>query len=256
MASQFYITLPSNTRSDTANTASQFRVPLPHRISLNGEWECALCEIMYPHTWENVTDAQSTLHIIHKLSGDVLDLKIPSGYYSTIKDITEALQWTIRTTLLNVKYPELGDSIIFSYNTYMKRASIKLDSGLISKIILSTHLQNVLGFKEHILTETKYAEYPWDLRGGFDSIYVYCNIVEPQIVGDILAPLLRTVKIEGSHFDIVEKIFNTPHYIPVATKDITDMEIGLKTDTNSYVNFLTGKTVVKLHFRKRRFSEL
>ncbi len=38
-----------------------------------------------------------------------------------------------------------------------------------------------------------------DLRRGLDSLYVYSSIVEPRIVGDKIAPLLRIVPITGKH---------------------------------------------------------
>ena len=38
-----------------------------------------------------------------------------------------------------------------------------------------------------------------DLRRGFESLYVYSSIVEPRIVGDKIAPLLRIVPITGRH---------------------------------------------------------
>jgi len=54
MADQFYITIPSNTHED--NTASNFRIVLPQRIRLEGEWEVGLAEIIYPNSWYHLTD--------------------------------------------------------------------------------------------------------------------------------------------------------------------------------------------------------
>ena len=42
-----------------------------------------------------------------------------------------------------------------------------------------------------------------DLRRGFESLYVYSSIVEPCIVGDNIAPLLRIVPITGRHCSLV-----------------------------------------------------
>ena len=42
-----------------------------------------------------------------------------------------------------------------------------------------------------------------DLRRGFESLYVYSSIVEPRIVGDKIAPLLRIVPITGRHGEMV-----------------------------------------------------
>ena len=60
MASDFYIVLPSNSSMDIHpnNTLAQYITNLPRRISLNGEWECGLTEIHYPHDWYNVRNAR------------------------------------------------------------------------------------------------------------------------------------------------------------------------------------------------------
>lgn len=53
---QFYPHLPSNSRLDTFldNTLTEYRVGLPQTITLEGEWEVALTEIHYSHSWNNI----------------------------------------------------------------------------------------------------------------------------------------------------------------------------------------------------------
>uniref|UniRef100_A0A915KVM0 Uncharacterized protein n=1 Tax=Romanomermis culicivorax TaxID=13658 RepID=A0A915KVM0_ROMCU len=40
------------------------------------------------------------------------------------------------------------------------------------------------------------AKHPSDMKAGLETMYIYCNIIEQQMAGDILAPLLRIVNIE------------------------------------------------------------
>ena len=47
------------------------------------------------------------------------------------------------------------------------------------------------------------AEAVVDLRRGFESLYVYSSIVEPRLVGDKIAPLLRIVPIIGLDGEMV-----------------------------------------------------
>ena len=111
----------------------------------------------------------------------------------------------------------------------------------------------MLGFENANLYNNKeIAKYIPDLRGGFYSLHVYCSVVEPQIIGQVLAPLLRCVHVDGNHGDIVEKLFNSPHYVPVLPTEIDYLQIDIKDDRNQFVPFDFGKTVVKLHFRKKR----
>ena len=53
---QFYPHLPSDSRLDTFldDTLTEYRVGLPQTITLEGEWEAALTEIHYPHSWNNI----------------------------------------------------------------------------------------------------------------------------------------------------------------------------------------------------------
>ena len=53
---QFYPHPPSDSRLDTFldNTLTEYRVGLPQTITLEGEWEVALTEIHYPHSWNNI----------------------------------------------------------------------------------------------------------------------------------------------------------------------------------------------------------
>ena len=50
MASQFYLTLPSNSSMEyfPANTLTNFKTKLAQPLELIGEWEVALSEFQYP----------------------------------------------------------------------------------------------------------------------------------------------------------------------------------------------------------------
>ena len=63
-----------------------------------------------------------------------------------------------------------------------------------------------------------------DLRRGFESIYVYSSIVEPRIVGDKIAPLLRIVPITGRHGEMVTAHFDHVQHIPVLSREFGIVE--------------------------------
>ena len=56
MNSHFYVILPSDSSAEyyPDNTVARFVTKLPGRICLEGEYEMALVEIIYPHSWYNV----------------------------------------------------------------------------------------------------------------------------------------------------------------------------------------------------------
>ena len=56
----------------------------------------------------------------------------------------------------------------------------------------------MLGFSPNtVISITSTAERAVDLEHGFHDLYVYCDIVQSQYVGDALVPLLRIVPVEG-----------------------------------------------------------
>lgn len=147
---------------------------------------------------------------------------------------------------------ELPDCINFSYQYTLKRVLLTFDAKVVQKVELSKHLQYALGFEKHeIVTSRTTAKHPIDLRAGVDGFYMYCNLIESQIVGGYYVPLLRIVHVDGQYGDIVDKTFYSPHYIPVLSKEFDRIEINIKNDINQCIPFEFGKVVAKLHFRKR-----
>ena len=93
-----------------------------------------------------------------------------------------------------------------------------------------------------------------DLRRGFESLYVYSGIVEPRIVGDKIAPLLRIMPITGRHGEMVMASFDHVQYIPVLSREFGTIETEIRDDTGRLVPFERGKVTVTMHFRRRRHS--
>ena len=89
-----------------------------------------------------------------------------------------------------------------------------------------------------------------DLWRGFESLYVYSSIVEPRIVGDKIAPLLRKVPITGSHGEMVTARFDHVQYIPVLSREFGCVETEISDDTGRPVPFERGKVTATLHFRR------
>lgn len=306
--SDFYLILPSNA-SEPGNKTNNFRVRLPDSINLNGVWEVALVEIMYPHTWNNLTglkilnpprseedltamfqeseDDQNVIWCSYKPLKNLEQVIIPSGYYATPQDLIKAMNKGLRhhsrvmrerikllkelfppipgseeDKIKPSKLPGLDKSVTFTYDEILKRIIIKLDQSAVDSIVLSKHLEYIMGFESKtdnniaLYSKRIIAEHPVDLRGGFYSLYVYCDLVENQVIGNIRAQLLQIVPIEGKNGDMITKTFYSPHYVPVLKKSFDSIEISIKDDTNKNVGFEYGKCVIKLHFRKKRAVSL
>lgn len=93
------------------------------------------------------------------------------------------------------------------------------------------------------------AESVVDMTQGFESFYVYTDVVESRVVGDSLLPLLRIVPIQGDHGQTVSKYFDHVQYIPLLCKEFGTIEIDIRDDIGHPVPFERRKLTVTLHFR-------
>jgi hypothetical protein len=79
------VILPSDSSASSYpnNTVARFVTKLPERIRLEGDYEIALAEINYPHSWYNVdnTDGTYWLAVSQKHNANFAKILVPSGYY-------------------------------------------------------------------------------------------------------------------------------------------------------------------------------
>jgi hypothetical protein len=54
-----------------------------------------------------------------------------------------------------------------------------------------------------------------NLKKGLNSLYVYCPLVEPRMVGDAQVPLLRIVPVEGRDGEMITRVFDPIQYCPL-----------------------------------------
>ncbi|XP_067216285.1 uncharacterized protein [Linepithema humile] len=95
------------------------------------------------------------------------------------------------------------------------------------------------------------------LRGIPDKLFVYCDICEPYITGDVQTPLLRIVPVELQHYGHYYayganqvKHFSVPHYIPLRQTYFRRIEIDIKDQFGKRIPFQSGTLTVTLHFRR------
>ena len=86
------------------------------------------------------------------------------------------------------------------------------------------------------------------------NIHVYCDIVQPQIVGDKMAPLVAVVpyqKTTSETFYAVENI----HYIPVQTKVFQNIKVHLRSSTEESIPFEHGRAAITLHLKPLNYFD-
>ena len=100
-------------------------------------------------------------------------------------------------------------------------------------------------------TYRKEAEHVVQMDQGFDTIYVYTDVVESRIVGDSVAPLLRALPVGGRHGETVSDRFTNIHYVLLLYSHFKSIEIDIRDDIGRRVPFEYGRVTVTLHFRRR-----
>jgi hypothetical protein len=143
---------------------------------------------------------------------------------------------SINTTL---KKETKNDNIKLAYNARTEKVTVHLKNGC--QLVIRGRMSIILGFggKELKIDKTTASSYVTDLHGLL-TIYVYCNIVQPQVVGDVSAKLLRTIPVEGKMDDVVTKTFTNIQYVPVQTKSFEDIEVLIRDDTGNSMSFERG----------------
>ena len=247
----FFVTLPSNACGKTFpnNKSSAYTIQLARALDLPGAWEVGLVEIQYPHSWDTVTtDAQFELctadmeHRFHYV--------LNPGYYADIPELLESMNRLIHHDAQAFLHysPVTRKIILLHHDNMSKKNSAKPTEKFYLKC--DAQLGNILGLLPD--QSVKIAPFPADITAGFNSLYIYTDIVEHQIVGDFYVPLLRCVPVRGENNECVTIGYDKPHYIPISKDHIDTITIEIKNDQNKNIPFRFGKVTVKLHFRPRR----
>ena len=253
--SDFYLTLPSNNSMGyyPENTLAQFTSRLPDVINLSGDWEVGLVEIQYPHNWFNVPirKRQRTFTLRSSATNDPngglvrRSFFIRAGYYPHIYDLLSEIQ---RKT--NESLADLGNAIQLDYDAITHRISVSFSKPC--SMGLPMHIRKILG-----LTRGS-----WDAtnpNGGVvsdldlvDSLFVYCDVLEPRVVGDSQVPLLRIIPVEGVNGELVTRIYKNVLYVRLQRKTFQTIEINIRDRAGANVPFEAGTLNVTLHFRQRK----
>ena len=178
-------------------------------------------------------------------SGLWLAADVDYGHYETIQDLPKDVNKAL------AKRAGSGN-ITISYNTITGKTIVKLKANY--KFSASPPLSTMFGFaaQEVVLKKMTGSPYITDMSI-LSNIYVYCDIVKPQFVGDTYAQLLKSIPVERKFGDTIAKTYTNIQYVPVQTKSFEIVKILLRGDTGKPVPFKRGKVVITLHFRKHTY---
>nr|CAD7606764.1 unnamed protein product [Timema genevievae] len=161
-----------------------------------------------------------------------------TGNYSAIQELVKALN--------EIEAFKRDSGAVFKYTSTKKKVDVVSSSPNIQLLELSSQLSLQLGFyPNNNLIKVPKSPYATNILLGLPSqMYVYTDIVDPQPVGDIVAPLLRIVGINNTNYlyGIHKTVSYDPmQYVPVLRREIESLEINIRADTGEPVPFEFGK---------------
>ena len=287
-----YVTLISNASLNAFpdNTASNFTTHFDPPLELHGgEYEVALVDIMYPTNWKNIPTG-STKDAFHfflrktKIEPNLVTslenhtdpelfesrliteeeqiVNLPDGHYETLHDIlaymNKQVSKTFKRTLNDPKGIGLAYSNknsrkdIFSFQKYHDRVLIHLPENV--ELTLSQELADLLGFQ--ILKfkgpSASFAYNKVDLNLELGSLFVYLNIVQDRVVGDVRAPLIGLLPVSKKDYGLklASRYFHVPQYFKLKQNFIDNARCNIRDELGRLVPFQGGQTTLTLHIRR------
>lgn len=152
-------------------------------------------------------------------------------------------------------YRKARFAVRFNFDTNSNRFSLLVDTRYIRSVELSDQLAYILGFDKTSFTEAEnVARFMPDMAGGVSSFHVYSpGLIEPMMIGDVTAPILRIVTIRGRPDEVIEEQFLSIQYHKLLVKEISEILIEIRTTGGTLMPFQYGTCTLTLHFRKAAY---
>lgn len=158
---------------------------------------------------------------------------------------------------INQKFQsKINSRIKLSYYKKTKRVEIVLGTG-VESVIFSDRLSVILGFGSQKLfrpsdvpSYTILAVSPPDFNFCPTRLFIYCDILQAQVLGDVYAPLLFNLALEGEHKRVVT-VNPIRSYINVGRSSFDSISINILNEFGEEVTFYNGASSVSLHFRPK-----
>ena len=247
----FYITLPSNGSQKyfPENRIANYKIKLPYKLKTPAEdFELALTEFSYICSIQSLTgNGNDNLIRISGQKNGVIHL--PLIHYKNIHHLMHEI---------NNSFEKLEIPCAILHSMVKPRICLQVGGGY--KIKFSTKLSEIIGFdgktefsadvlqKESALFYSKFRP---DIHGGRYHMFIYCDIVESQIVGSSMVPLLRMVNITGEEGKAVTQTFSCPFYLPVSRSEFDVISIILCDEFGIEIPIDKGQVTLTLHFREK-----
>ena len=234
-----YLLSNNSTTHFPSNCSNSFTVKLNKSISFqnHADWELAMTEIIYPSTICSLNGERliilknnvqhkvihypsvqcvSLQELVHQLNGS------NSEYYKFSLEHQRVLKLTVRAPYTVVLDQALSDILCLDYT------------------VVPHHVSPIWSGDTPSLTRN------------VDYLYVYTNIGQYVLVGDVQVPLLRYFPFNSSTASMKSKVFAKRLYVGLSQSYIEHIEVSIRDGAGELVPFFGHTpTQLTLHFRQR-----
>ncbi|KAL3105900.1 hypothetical protein niasHT_028344 [Heterodera trifolii] len=179
---------------------------------------------------------------------NILDELGTSKLNAEIKNLSEEERTTLEATkemgteAWIQAYREIRLVCQFNYDVHRNRFVLNTDPRYVKKVEVSPQLAYILGFNNtEFMQPVKEARFVPDMNGGVSSFHVYTpDLIEPMMIGDVTAPVLRIVTIRGNPDQVIEEQFFAIQYHKILLKEVSEILIEIRTNSGSLMPFQYG----------------
>ena len=276
----FYMTLPSDSSKNQFpnNTVGHYDTTLARNIALESSYEVGLSEMLLPPPKSAVRKMQYLSFVdLEKPDQGRVIIGIPPECFITLARFKRTLRKKEYLQFADIEYSRseyefVGirlkedkpkEKLPFTFTLKDHRVILTVTKNCELQFIAAHQMAKLFGFKNnkpYVAGAERHESYTgdYDYSGAtnMDLLYVYCDIVEYGIVGDTLAPCLRTIPLTSRDVTdndkaIVER-FESPHYVPVQRNVFSTIQILIANDNGNEVHFGDLVAIIKLHFRPKK----
>ena len=191
-----------------ANTMARFTRLLPNKVELTGDWEeVVLLEVSWPGKVKNITNASFTTSRFDNANRPLRPEQqqtIPAGFYPTVdtpmtklfKTIYEngeygniAVSWKVDPVSEKLEVSFTGETPADHFRVLFKSDDLSNTLGVTDAICGTVELQRQKDF-------AALGTFWVDLQGGRHTMFIYCDLVQNEKLGDSQAALLRVIPLQ------------------------------------------------------------
>lgn len=255
----FFVTLQSNACMNIfpENKISDFRNKISSVITLkNNAFEVGLVECSY--TYGNVFLEKNT-NLGTLIKADELIHMTVRKNLRTLEELLKELKFWMPKSLFMIEDHTFKCMLDLSDVTVEFSEKIcdilGLDCGTASPIVSAIGGNyNVEGDssteKIHAHLEGIHPVFP---NCGNTKLFVYCNVIAPQYVADVMAPCLRVICYDGEYRKQVTHSFQHVHFMELSVSEFDVVHMYIRNESGESIPFEFGNFTATLRFRERKF---